>query len=310
MPEIRPQQIPMYVLCMFRWRVLPHLSRTYLQETPLRNSDRTVAALLLADPHLTASSHLYPRHTGGAMAIRFLVITAITVVTPPVYFLPAFPYPSHMCFSSRCYWWTSAESRRNHGGVTADMATPLLFDSGATAISGGRTAVLAAALRDQWGATACLAVLLRGYCSGAAPWCQRGGYIWGVVFGCNTVFAAAENVANVITVTRVASHLARSDIPSITCIVACLSWSDIPTYSDQWQCSTRAAIERRLAGRWNFTHSIISRRNLKHINPKNTKKSPFRENANANITCNFCDRDISCLGVAYLTHAIHRYIHT
>ena len=43
--------------------------------------------------------------------------------------------------------------------------------------------------------------------------------------------------------TRVASHLARSDIPSITCIEARISCSDTPTYpSDQWQGSTR--------GRW------------------------------------------------------------
>ena len=44
----------------------------------------------------------------------------------------------------------------------------------------------------------------------------------------------------VIVNTRVASHLARSDIPSITCIMAGLSCSDTPTYpSDQWQGSTR-----------------------------------------------------------------------
>ena len=40
------------------------------------------------------------------------------------------------------------------------------------------------------------------------------------------------------------------------------------------------------------------------MNPKNTKKSPIRENADANITCDFGDGDISCLGVAYLTHVI------
>ena len=38
------------------------------------------------------------------------------------------------------------------------------------------------------------------------------------------------------------------------------------------------------------------------------KKSAIHENADANITCNFGDRDISRLGVAYLTHVIHRYI--
>ena len=46
--------------------------------------------------------------------------------------------------------------------------------------------------------------------------------------------------------------------------------------------------------------------NLKSMNPKNTKKSAIHENADANITCNFRDSDISRLGVAYLTHAIHR----
>ena len=46
------------------------------------------------------------------------------------------------------------------------------------------------------------------------------------------------------------------------------------------------------------------------MNPKNTKKSAIHENADANITCNFGDRDISRLGVAYLPHAIHRYIIT
>ena len=29
--------------------------------------------------------------------------------------------------------------------------------------------------------------------------------------------------------------------------------------------------------------------NLKHINPKNTKKSPIHENTNAKITCDFGD---------------------
>ena len=45
------------------------------------------------------------------------------------------------------------------------------------------------------------------------------------------------------------------------------------------------------------------------MNPKNTeKKSPIHENADANITCDFSDGDISRLGVAYLTHAIQTYI--
>ena len=35
------------------------------------------------------------------------------------------------------------------------------------------------------------------------------------------------------------------------------------------------------------------------MNPKNSKKSPIHENADANITCDF--GDISRLGVSYLT---------
>ena len=38
------------------------------------------------------------------------------------------------------------------------------------------------------------------------------------------------------------------------------------------------------------------------------KKYEIHENADANITCHFGDRDISRLGVAYLTHVIHLYI--
>ena len=38
-----------------------------------------------------------------------------------------------------------------------------------------------------------------------------------------------------IIITRVASHLARSDTPGITCIVARLSRSDTTRRSDQWQ---------------------------------------------------------------------------
>ena len=45
---------------------------------------------------------------------------------------------------------------------------------------------------------------------------------------------------------------------------------------------------------------------LKNPNPKNSrKKSPIHENADANITCDFGDGDISRLGVAYLTHVIN-----
>ena len=38
----------------------------------------------------------YPRHTGGAVPLRFLVKTAITAVTPPVVF-HSFPPTRHTC---------------------------------------------------------------------------------------------------------------------------------------------------------------------------------------------------------------------
>ena len=41
-----------------------------------------------------AHSLLYPRHTGGAVPLRVLVKTAITVVTPPVDF-NSFPPTRH-----------------------------------------------------------------------------------------------------------------------------------------------------------------------------------------------------------------------
>ena len=44
------------------------------------------------------------------------------------------------------------------------------------------------------------------------------------------------------------------------------------------------------------------------MNPKNTKKSPIHDNADANITCDIGDGDISRLGVAYLTYVIHNYL--
>ena len=75
------------------------------------------------------------------MPLRFLVKTAITVVTPPVVFI-VFPY--RVCLSS-----ATAEPRRCHCGHGDTIELPLRFDGGATAIIGGRTAVLAAALRGQ-----------------------------------------------------------------------------------------------------------------------------------------------------------------
>ena len=58
-------------------------------------------------------------------------------------------------------------------------------------------------------------------------------------------FFIQAGMANILKYTRVASHLARSDTPGITCIVARLSRSDTPRRSDQWQGSARASGERR-----------------------------------------------------------------
>ena len=93
---------------------------------------------------------LYPRHSGGAVPLRFLVESAITVVTPRL-FLKVPPYPSHMCFFF-------AVLLPNQGRITA---------------------VLAATLRGQSGATTGLAVLPRCYCAGAGA-AGRPGYIWDV----------------------------------------------------------------------------------------------------------------------------------
>ena len=63
---------------------------------------------------------LYPRHTGGAVPLRFLVQTAITVVTPPVVF-HSFPLPVTHFSSSRCGGTTALSMRtwRSHGVTTA-----------------------------------------------------------------------------------------------------------------------------------------------------------------------------------------------
>ena len=101
---------------------------------------------------------LYPRHSGGAVPLRFLVESAITVVTPQL-LLKVSPYPSHMCFFF-------AVLLPNQGRITA---------------------VLEATLRGQSGATTGLAVLLRCYCAGAGaagPLHDVGApAIWDVVFG-------------------------------------------------------------------------------------------------------------------------------
>ena len=47
---------------------------------------------------------LYPRHTGGAVPLRFFVKTAITVATPPVVY-HSFPSSSSSSLGSRCVPW-------------------------------------------------------------------------------------------------------------------------------------------------------------------------------------------------------------
>ena len=89
------------------------------------------------------------------MPLRFLVKTAITVVTPPVVFFHSFPLPvTHVFFFAvllRNQGRTTAEPRRCDCGHDDPIELPLRFDGGATAIIGGRTAVLAVALRCQGG---------------------------------------------------------------------------------------------------------------------------------------------------------------
>ena len=77
------------------------------------------------------------------MPLRFLVKTAITVVTPPVV-SHSVPLPVTHLFAVR----------RNHRGVADSghddpIELQLRIDGGATAIIGGITGVLAAALRGQ-----------------------------------------------------------------------------------------------------------------------------------------------------------------
>ncbi len=73
-----------------------------------------------------------------------------------------------MCFSSRCYCGTRAESRRNHGGVTADMAIPLSYHCGLMAVPRRSLAAGLRCWRQHCGASE---VPLRGwrcYCGATA----------------------------------------------------------------------------------------------------------------------------------------------
>ena len=93
----------------------------------------------------------------------------------------------------------------------------------------------------------------------------------------------------------------RPILPTVTPLALLALWLAFPAVTpqhsynapppDQWQCSTRAARERPLTDRRTCTRSFISTK--KKMNPKNTKNSPIHENADANITCNFRDGDIS-----------------
>ena len=59
------------------------------------------------------------------MPLRFLVKTAITIVTPPVVF-HSFPLPV-----TRVFFFAVG---RNHSGVTADMAIQLSYNCGLMAV--------------------------------------------------------------------------------------------------------------------------------------------------------------------------------
>ena len=71
--------------------------------------------------------------------------------------------------------------------------------------------------------------------------------------------------------------------------------------ADQSQGSVRVSDARMC------TRGVKSGLCVENMNPKNTKKSPIHENADADITCEFGDCDISRLGVANQTHV---YKHT
>ena len=96
--------------------------------------------------------------------------------------------------------------------------------------------------------------------------------------------------------TRVVSYLAR--VPSgpqwhsqLYFVVPRLARSDAPDIWDAMRAKSGSRMHIQQMGR-----------KLETINGKNTKKSPIHENADANITCDFGDGDISRLGVANQKH--------
>ena len=111
----------------------------------------------------------------------------------------------------------------------------------------------------------------------------------------------------------------RPILPAVTPLALLASWLAFPAVTPQHSYDVpptngkapRAPLASVAAGLSREVSFHATRRNVKNMNPKNTKKSPIHENADANITCNFRDGDISHLGVAYLTHVyIGRYITT
>ena len=77
------------------------------------------------------------------------------------------------------------------------------------------------------------------------------------------------------------------------------------TPADQSQDSARATRERhpQVLSAYMCIRRVKSGHCVKSMNPKSTNKSLIHENADANITCDFGDGDISRLGVANQTHA-------
>ena len=76
---------------------------------------------------------LNPRHTGGAVPLRFLVKTATTVSLV----FHSFPDVFFFAVLLRNQGGTTAEPRRCHCGHGDSIELPLRFDGGATAIIGG-----------------------------------------------------------------------------------------------------------------------------------------------------------------------------
>ena len=111
--------------------------------------------------------------------------------------------------------------------------------------------------------------------------------------------------------TRVASHLPA--VTPLTLLELCLGF---PAVTPQHCFDTRQPIAKLRTCRSRgppagvkcmCTRRVKSGHCVKSLNSKNTKKSPIHENADANITCDFGDGDISRLGVANQTHV---YKHT